>query len=344
MVREGLRRTGYDEVALTSLSTADFSGIDGLVAGLVNDQEGCGNVEPVAPVAAGRRVHGGHRQRDPEGAPHRAHLRPRGRHVAHPSGDQQADHRRRPLRRGRGRLLAGLAAGEALLPHRPAHRDGRGHARHRRAGPRGRQDRPQVHQEGERHGLGRRLRAQGRTRRSSGSARTAPTSCAARSFLLRDDLRKSGATLRWHDPAGDLRRGHRQPGRPPHRPGDRARVAQRRHLPGVERALRPRPLDRCDGGRGARPRLVRHPPPHRGRSAPLGPHRRRPAPRLPLGRLAGRPPGARAPRLPVDAVLRLRGVHRLRPRTRGGVTGAARGREPGHRPGPRLRPRRSPSS
>ncbi|HEX2737889.1 MAG TPA: TIGR03960 family B12-binding radical SAM protein [Acidimicrobiia bacterium] len=44
MVLDGLRRTGYDEVALTSLSSADFSGIDGLVAGLVNDQEGCGNV------------------------------------------------------------------------------------------------------------------------------------------------------------------------------------------------------------------------------------------------------------------------------------------------------------
>ncbi|MET0920617.1 MAG: TIGR03960 family B12-binding radical SAM protein [Acidimicrobiia bacterium] len=44
MVRDGLRRTGYDEVALTSLSTADFSGIDGLVAGLVNEQEGCANV------------------------------------------------------------------------------------------------------------------------------------------------------------------------------------------------------------------------------------------------------------------------------------------------------------
>src|ERR687892_2511907 len=28
MVREGLRRTGYDEVALTSLSTADFSGVE----------------------------------------------------------------------------------------------------------------------------------------------------------------------------------------------------------------------------------------------------------------------------------------------------------------------------
>jgi radical SAM family uncharacterized protein len=44
MVRDGLRRTGYDEVALTSLSSADFSGIDGLVADLVNQQEGTGCV------------------------------------------------------------------------------------------------------------------------------------------------------------------------------------------------------------------------------------------------------------------------------------------------------------
>jgi radical SAM superfamily enzyme YgiQ (UPF0313 family) len=70
MVRDGLRRTGYDEVALTSLSTADFSGIDGLVAGIVNEQEGCGNVSLSLPslrvdaftvgiaaqVAAGRRT------------------------------------------------------------------------------------------------------------------------------------------------------------------------------------------------------------------------------------------------------------------------------------------------
>jgi radical SAM family uncharacterized protein len=49
MVRDGLRRTGYDEVALTSLSTADFSGIDGLVAGIVNEQEGCGNVSVSLP-------------------------------------------------------------------------------------------------------------------------------------------------------------------------------------------------------------------------------------------------------------------------------------------------------
>ena len=44
MVKDGLARTGYDEVALTSLSTADFSGIDGLVADLVSGQAGCGNV------------------------------------------------------------------------------------------------------------------------------------------------------------------------------------------------------------------------------------------------------------------------------------------------------------
>ncbi|MBI2168394.1 MAG: TIGR03960 family B12-binding radical SAM protein [Actinobacteria bacterium] len=44
MVEEGLSRTGYDDVSLTSLSSADFSGVDGLVADLVNEQSGCGNV------------------------------------------------------------------------------------------------------------------------------------------------------------------------------------------------------------------------------------------------------------------------------------------------------------
>ncbi|MDZ4825377.1 MAG: TIGR03960 family B12-binding radical SAM protein [Actinomycetota bacterium] len=44
MVSEGLKRTGYDEVALTSLSSADFSGIDGVVASIVNEQEGTGGV------------------------------------------------------------------------------------------------------------------------------------------------------------------------------------------------------------------------------------------------------------------------------------------------------------
>src|SRR5205823_1429968 len=49
MVRDGLRRTGYDEVALTSLSSADFSGIDGVVSDLVNGQEGTGAVSVSLP-------------------------------------------------------------------------------------------------------------------------------------------------------------------------------------------------------------------------------------------------------------------------------------------------------
>lgn len=45
MVAEGLKRTGYDEVALTSLSSADFSGIGELVSGIIDgQQEACGNV------------------------------------------------------------------------------------------------------------------------------------------------------------------------------------------------------------------------------------------------------------------------------------------------------------
>src|SRR3954454_16049679 len=42
MVSEGLKRTGYDEVALTSLSTADFSGIEQVVRDTVNDPA-CGS-------------------------------------------------------------------------------------------------------------------------------------------------------------------------------------------------------------------------------------------------------------------------------------------------------------
>jgi len=49
MVRDGLARTGYDEVALTSLSSADFSGIDRVVADLVNDQAGTGGVSVSLP-------------------------------------------------------------------------------------------------------------------------------------------------------------------------------------------------------------------------------------------------------------------------------------------------------
>jgi len=52
MVSDGLRRTGYDEVALTSLSTADFSGIEGVVRDIVDagdDPTSCGNVSVSLP-------------------------------------------------------------------------------------------------------------------------------------------------------------------------------------------------------------------------------------------------------------------------------------------------------
>ena len=44
MVANGIERTGYNEVSLTSLSTADFSGIEPVVTGLMDDSEevGCG--------------------------------------------------------------------------------------------------------------------------------------------------------------------------------------------------------------------------------------------------------------------------------------------------------------
>ncbi|MGC1513138.1 MAG: TIGR03960 family B12-binding radical SAM protein [Acidimicrobiales bacterium] len=49
MVRDGLRRTGYDEVALTSLSTADFSGIEQVVADTFDDATGCSRVSVSLP-------------------------------------------------------------------------------------------------------------------------------------------------------------------------------------------------------------------------------------------------------------------------------------------------------
>jgi radical SAM family uncharacterized protein len=49
MIADGLKRTGYDEVALTSLSTADFSGIQNVVADTVDGSLGCDNVSVSLP-------------------------------------------------------------------------------------------------------------------------------------------------------------------------------------------------------------------------------------------------------------------------------------------------------
>jgi radical SAM family uncharacterized protein len=49
MVRDGLDRTGYDEVTLTSLSSADFSGIGDVVSAVINDPECSGQVSVSLP-------------------------------------------------------------------------------------------------------------------------------------------------------------------------------------------------------------------------------------------------------------------------------------------------------
>ena len=49
MVRRGIERTGYDEVALTSLSTADFSGIEDVVREITDPNTGCGRVSVALP-------------------------------------------------------------------------------------------------------------------------------------------------------------------------------------------------------------------------------------------------------------------------------------------------------
>ncbi len=49
MVNRGIARSGYDEVALTSLSTADFSGIEGVVADVVDDPAHGGRVSVSLP-------------------------------------------------------------------------------------------------------------------------------------------------------------------------------------------------------------------------------------------------------------------------------------------------------
>jgi radical SAM family uncharacterized protein len=49
MVRQGLERSGYEEVALTSLSTADFSGIEDTVRDIVDDPDNGGRVSVSLP-------------------------------------------------------------------------------------------------------------------------------------------------------------------------------------------------------------------------------------------------------------------------------------------------------
>ena len=105
-------------------------------------------------------------------------------------------------------------------------------------------------------------------------------------------------------------------------------------------------LDLWERGHGARTGSTIDwyvlPPPHRGRGPAVGPPLGRPPQGLPLAGLARRPRRGRPRGLPLDALLRLRRLHRLRHRARRRLGRAARRRQPGHRPGPRSAAARCP--
>ena len=161
MVTEGLRRTGYDEVALTSLSTADFSGIESVVQGIVDDPSTCGQVSVSLPslrvdaftVGIAAQIQKARRT---------------GLTFAPEAGTWRMRQIINKLIREEDlygavdeRLQPGLAAGQALLPDRAALGDRRGHARHPTSWPGNCVDIGRtLHQGRLGQGVGGRLRAQ----------------------------------------------------------------------------------------------------------------------------------------------------------------------------------------
>ena len=156
--------------------------------------------------------------------------------------------------------------------------------------------------------------------------------------LLRDEARRTrGLTIRWHEPAASVAeglasRGDRRMGAVIERVwragGTFQEWSERFDLSLWEAAL---------AAEGLSVEEVCHRDRDGGRGSALGPHLRGPPPGLPLGRLAGRA-GQRGRRgLPLDPVLRLRRLHRLRARARGGLAGPPGWREPGHGTGPQRR-------
>ena len=326
MVATGLERSGYDEVSLMSLSTADYSGIADLVRDTVTAGRGpaggngtAGNgtagsaeagrvsvslpslrvdaftVDVAAQVSRARRTG---LTFAPEAGSWRLRqiinklITEEDLYGAVRSAYSQGWHRMKLY------FLTGLPS--EMDPDNRGHRPlGRGLHPHR-AG---------VHQAGVGDGVAGRLRAQAADAVPvvrAEPARRAGTQGAA--GALRTGPQPAGAA-EVARPGRFDRRGHHQPRRPPYRGGHRIRLAARRHVPGVERALRSELVGRGHGGVRPRHGLVRASPPRRARGAALGPHRRRAAPRFSLAGLAGRLGRARPGGLSMDPVLRLRGLH-----------------------------------
>ena len=187
-----------------------------------------------------------------------------------------------------------------------------------------------------------------RRRRSSGSAQdTVGRAARARSGCCGTHLRgDKGVQLRWHDPRATLAEGIASRG--DRRIGAVIEDVWRAggHLPGVVASTSTSDAG-TDGHGPPRPvdRLVRAPPAGPRRGPALGARLGRPARGLPLAGLAGRPGGrGRARGLPLDALLRLRRLHRLRPRARRGVrrpSGRRAARAPARISPVRRRPSRS---
>ena len=192
----------------------------------------------------------------PQRPAHRSDLRARGRLGADPQGDQQDGHRGGPDPHRRHRVHARLAAGEALLHVRPAHRDRRGRAADRPSWPRGDQGRPGRDRLAGHplHGVDRRVRAQaahpvpvgghGSTRRDDRRA-----GCAKLREAIRRPVARPGDRLPLPRRRAVARSRAAGPRRPPGRRGHPAGVGGRAALRRLERALLVRPLG---GRRGSR--------------------------------------------------------------------------------------------
>ena len=340
MVSEGLRRTGYDEVALTSLSTADFSGIEQTVKAIV-DNPGCGQVSVSLPslrvdaftVGIAGEIQKARRTGltfAPEAGTWRMRqiinklIREEDLYAAVDSAFSSG------WRRVKLYFLTGLPSetDEDTLGIVDLARNC--------------------------VDIGRRYTKGASVKASVGGFVPKPFTpfqwfgqntveeLSRKVNLLRDAARRTKSLqLTWHDPKASLAEGLASRG-------------DRRLGPVIEAVWRRGGTFQewsehfdvslwteamAEAGLDIEWYVYRHRT--RGRGPPVGPHLRRPPQGLPLAGLAGRAGRGRPARLPVDALLRLRGLHRLRHRARRGLGHAAGRRQPGHRAGPVDRQRRA---
>ena len=218
---------------------------------------------------------------------------------------EQERHRRALIETARARVLARLVAHEALLHDRPADRDGRGRARHRRDG-------------GARAGDRAALRSAAREVTASVSTHVPKphTPFQWARWTRAGDRAQAGSCwrrargalrvkLKMHENQALAHRGHLLARRPPRRRRARGGVPARLPLRQLGRALRVELWD-APSPRRRRARASTSPlPGHAARdgAAALGPHRHRPRGRLPR---QGVPQGAQGPAVARRAASRSR--------------------------------------